>query len=116
MKYKSNSAERRIKPRLPAMPGQMVEFHFPGVPVYQLKAKDISEIGIGVIVRSDSKFLTLFQVGQEMNVKLLTPQVSRHDQGFYKARISHITDLGNAGKFKGHKLVAVELISRISRY
>ena len=115
MKYKSNSAERRIKPRHPAMSGQMVEFHFPGVPVYQLKAKDISETGIGVIVRPDSKFLTLFQVGQEMNVKLLTPQESRHDQGFYKARISHITDLAD-GKFKEHKLVALELISRISSY
>jgi hypothetical protein len=27
------------------MSGQKVEFHFPGVPVYQLKAKDISETG-----------------------------------------------------------------------
>jgi hypothetical protein len=115
MTYKSNSAEKRIKFRDPAMSGQMVEFHFPGVPVYQLKAKDISETGIGVVVRPDSKFLTLFQVGQEMNVKLLTPQESWHDQGFYKARISHNTDLAD-GKFKGHKLVALEWISRISRY
>jgi hypothetical protein len=97
------------------MSGQMVEFRFPGVPVYQLKAKDISETGIGVIVRPDSKFLTLSQVGQEMNVKLLTPQEPRHDQGFYRARISHITDLAD-GKYKEHKLVALELISRISRY
>ena len=97
------------------MSGQIVEFHFPGVPVYQLKAKDISETGIGVIVRPDSKFLTLFQVGQEMNVKLLTPQELKHDQGLYKARISHITDL-DYGKFKEHKMVALELISRISRY
>jgi hypothetical protein len=50
-----------------------------------------------------------------MNVKLLTPQESRHDQGFYKARISHISDLAD-GKFKAHKLVALELISRISQY
>ena len=97
------------------MSGQIVELHFPGVPVYQLKAKDISETGIGVIVRPDSKFLTLFEVGQEMNVKLFTPQESRHDQGFFKARISHITDLAD-GKFKEHKLVALELISRISSY
>jgi hypothetical protein len=97
------------------MSGQMVEFHFPGVPVYQLKAKDISETGIGVVVRPDSKFLTLFQVGQEIHLKLLTPQESSHKQGFYKARISRITDLDD-GKFKGHKLVALELTSRIFRY
>jgi hypothetical protein len=66
-----------------------------------------------VIVRPDSKFLTLFQVGQEMNVKLLTPQESRHMQGFYSVRIAHITAL-EEGRFKGHKLVGLELISKIS--
>jgi hypothetical protein len=96
------------------MSEQMVEFHFPGVPVYQLKAKDISETGIGVVVRPDSKFLTLFQVGQEINVTMLTPQESRRDQGVYRAKISHITDFAD-GKFKKHKLVALELLSRISR-
>jgi hypothetical protein len=91
----------------------MVEFVFPGVPVYQLKAKDISETGIGVIVRPDSKFLTLIQIGEEMKVKLLSPQESRHMQGVYRARIAHITAL-EEGKFKGHKVVALELISKIS--
>jgi hypothetical protein len=95
------------------MSEHMVEFVFPGVPVYQLKAKDISETGIGVIVRPDSKFLTLIQIGEEMKVKLLSPQESRHMQGVYRARIAHITAL-EEGKFKGHKVVALELISKIS--
>jgi len=93
------------------MSEHMVEVAFPGVPVYQLKAKDISETGIGVIVRPDSKFLNLIQIGQEMNVKLLSPQNSAHIQGIYRARIAHITAL-ERGKFKGHKLVALELISK----
>jgi len=95
------------------MSEHMVEFVFPGVPVYQLKARDISETGIGVIVRPDSKFLTLIQIGEEMKVKLLSPQESRHMQGVYRARIAHITAL-EEGKFKGHKVVALELISKIS--
>jgi hypothetical protein len=93
----------------------MVEFAFPGTPVYQLKAKDLSESGIGVIVRPDSKFLKLIQLGQEMNVKLLSPPDAKHMQGIYKARIAHITDL-EEGKFKGHKLMALELISKVSVY
>jgi hypothetical protein len=97
------------------MSEHMVEFVFPGVPVYQLKAKDISETGIGVIVRPDSKFLTLIQIGEEMKVKLLSPQESRHMQGVYRARIAHITAL-EEGKFKGHKVVALELISKISTW
>jgi len=103
--------EKRIKPRYPALSEHMVVFSFPGVPLYQLKAKDISENGIGVIVKPDSKFLNLIEIGQEMNVELLTPQESRHVQGVYSTRIAHITLL-EEGRFKGHKLVALELISK----
>ncbi len=95
------------------MSGHMVEFVFTGFPVYQLKAKDISETGIGVIVKPDSKFMTLIKVGQEVSIRLITPPESRHKPGRYKTRISHITSL-EEGKFKGHKLVALELISEIS--
>ena len=115
MKKNSDSAEKRINPRYPALSEHMVVFTFPGTPLYQLKAKDISETGIGVIVKPDSKLLNLIEIGQEMKVQLLTPQESRHIQGFYRARIAHITALAE-GRFKGHKLVALELISKISHY
>jgi hypothetical protein len=114
--YKNSvSEEKRIKPRHPALSEHMVVFTFPGAPLYQLKAKDISETGIGVIVKPDSKFLKLIEIGQEMKVELLAPLESRHIQGFYRARIAHITALAE-GRFKGYKLVALELISKISRY
>jgi len=93
----------------------MVVFAFPTAPLYQLKAKDISETGIGVIVKPDSKILDLIKVGQEMNVELLVPQESRHMKGFYMARIADITAL-EEGRFKGHKLVGLELVSKISGY
>jgi hypothetical protein len=103
--------EKRIKPRHPALSEHMVVFSFPGVPLYQLKAKDISENGIGVIVKPDSKFLNLIEIGQEMDVELLAPQESRHMQGFYSARVAHIT-ANEEGRFKGHMLVGLELISK----
>ena len=112
MNKDSISAEKRITPRYPALSEHMVVFSFPGAPLYQLKAKEISETGIGVIVKPDSKFLNLIEIGQEMNVELLTPQESRHIQGFYSPRIAHITTL-EEGRFKGHKLVGLELISKI---
>ncbi len=95
------------------MSEHMVEFSFSGVPIYQLKARDLSESGIGVVVRPDSKFLGLIQTGQEMNVKLLSPQESDHLPGVYRVRIAHVTALAE-GKFKGHQLVALELVSKIS--
>jgi len=112
MNKDSISAEKRITPRYSALSEHMVVFSFPGAPLYQLKAKEISETGIGVIVKPDSKFLNLIEIGQEMNVELLTPQESRHIQGFYSAKIAHITTL-EEGRFKGHKLVGLELISKI---
>jgi len=115
MNKDSISAEKRITPRYPALSEHMVVFSFSGAPLYQLKAKEISETGIGVIVKPDSKFLNLIEIGQEMNVELLTPQESRHIQGFYSAKIAHITTL-EEGRFKGHKLVGLELISKISHY
>jgi cytochrome c oxidase assembly protein Cox11 len=112
MNKKSVFKEKRIKPRCPALSEHMVVFSFPGVPLYQLKAKDISENGIGVIVKPDSKFLNLIEIGQEMNVELLAPQESRHMQGVYSARIAHIT-ANEEGRFKGHMLVGLELKSKI---
>jgi hypothetical protein len=111
MNKNSIFAEKRIKPRNPALSEHMVVFSFPGAPLYQLKAKDILETGIGVIVKPDSKFLNLIEIGQEMNVELLTPQESRHMQGFYSAKIVHITII-EEGRFKGYKLVGLELISK----
>jgi hypothetical protein len=115
MDKNSISAEKRIKPRYPALSEHMVVFTFPGASLYQLKANDISETGIGVIVKPDSGFLNLIEIGQEMDIELLAPLESRHIQGFYRARIAHITGL-EEGKFKGHRLVALELISKNSRY
>jgi hypothetical protein len=115
MNKNSISAEKRTNPRYPALSEHMVVFAFPSAPLYQLKVKDISETGIGVIVKPESKFLDLIEIGQEMQLELLAPQESQHMQGFYEARIAHITAL-EEGKFKGHKLIGLELISKISRY
>ena len=115
MNKNSISAEKRISPRYPALSEHMVVFAFPSAPLYQLKAKDISATGIGVIVKPDSKFLDLIEIGQEMKIELLAPKESQNMQGFYAARIAHITALED-GKFKGHKLIGLELISKISRY
>jgi hypothetical protein len=91
MNYKSNPEERRKKLRRSAMSGHTVYF-FPGALIYQLKAKGISQAGIGVIVGPDPKFLTLVQGGQEMNVELRTLQESRHNQWLLMTEDSRTTN------------------------
>jgi hypothetical protein len=55
----------------------------------------------------------LIEAGQEVSIRLIAPRESRHKPGRYNARISHITSL-DEGKFKGHRLVALELIVEMS--
>ena len=51
-------------PRSLALSEHMVEFNIPSALIYQLKCQDVSERGVGVIVKPDSKFLGFVQVDQ----------------------------------------------------
>jgi len=54
--------ERSSEPRTKWLSDHRAEFKFPGVPVYQFKARDISEVGAGIVVRADSGFLNMIMV------------------------------------------------------
>jgi hypothetical protein len=101
--------ERRAEPRSTRLPAHRVEFKFPSVPVYQLKVRDVSSIGAGIIVRADSKFLTMVRIGQELNVNFLAPADHATLSGQYRLRIEHISEL-ESGRFKGHHLVGTSIL------
>jgi hypothetical protein len=108
------SKDRRIAQRY-ALTDHMIIFKFPAVPVYQLKLQDVSQTGGGVIVRPDSKLLTLVQIDQELKAKLLSPRDSQLAQGIYQVRIAHITE-SKEGRFKGHMVVGIALLQKIAEY
>ena len=101
--------ERRTEPRSSRLPNHRVEIKFPSVPVYQLKVRDVSPNGAGIIVRADSKFLTMVQIGQELNVNFLAPADAAPLSGHHKLRIEHISELGK-GRFKGHMVVGISIL------
>ena len=101
--------ERRTEPRSTQPPSHRVEIKFPSVPVYQLKVHDVSSGGAGIIVRADSKFLTLVQIGQELNVNFLAPADAATLSGHHKLRIKHISEL-EKGRFKGHRVVGISIL------
>ena len=105
--------EMRKKSRSSGLPHPMVEIKFPGVPTYQLKIRDSADEGIGILVRPDSGFLQLIDIGQEINIKLISP--SNYDykkpSGSYLARIEHITEILEK-PFKGHILVGLALLKK----
>ena len=109
------SAERRTEPRAARLSNHRVEFKFPGVPVYQLKVRDISDKGAGVVVKADSNFVAMIAVGQELTMKLLSPLESKSPVGHYRSRIEHISEL-ESGRFKGHLVVGISLLKEINSY
>jgi len=91
----------------------MAEFKFDDSPTYQLKLQDVSPNGAGVIVRPDSKFLTLVAVGQELNLRLLAPDNSQIATGDYTAIVEHVSELGE-GPYKGHFVVGLSTLKKVS--
>ena len=86
----------------------MAELKFPDTPTYQLKLREVSTSGAGIIVRADSKILTRMSVGQELKLRLLSTSRTELLSGDYAAVIEHITEL-KAGPYKGHFVVGVAL-------
>lgn len=109
------SVERRAMDRAVRLSNHRAEFKFPGVPVYQLKVRDLSEKGAGVVVKAGSNFLTLIEIGQEMNMKLLSPAESAIPTGQYLSRVQHISAL-EGGRFKGHLVVGMSMLKKINSY
>ena len=105
--------EKRRERRPIALSHHMAEFKFPDAPTYQLKLQDVSPGGAGVIVRRDSKFLSMVTVGQELNLRVLSPGSSEIITGDYKARVEHITEL-REGRYTGHFVVGLSMLKKIS--
>jgi len=102
------NVERRREKRSYALSQPMVELKFPNFPTYQLKLKEISHSGAGIIVRPDSKVLGLISIGQELKLRLLSPVKAEMLSGDYTVTIQHISEL-REGPYKGHVVVGVSL-------
>ena len=100
--------ERRREKRSYALSEPMVELKFPNFPTYQLKLKEISHSGAGIVVRPDSKVLGLVAIGQELKLRLLSPVRSEILSGDYAATVEHVSEI-KEGPYKGHYVVGVSL-------
>jgi hypothetical protein len=113
MEQPSQPPDRRFEPRATKLSDHRVEFKFPGVPIYQLKVRDLSAKGAGIMARADSKFLNMIRIGQELNVKLISFTEATGPSGHYRSRIEHISEL-KEGRFRGHMVVGISILNQIS--
>jgi hypothetical protein len=91
----------------------MVEIRLAGGPFYQLKVRDLSNEGAGIVVRSDSNFLKMIQVGQGLNVRLILPMNYQGPSGDYRSRVEHITEIAD-GPYNGHLVVGISILAGIN--
>jgi len=108
----SISVERRSEPRSDKLRDYRIEIKFVGEPVYQFRVRDVSTKGAGILVKDDSAFLKLIEVGQILEVNFISPMGSAPN-GFYEAEVEHISDL-DEGRSKGHRLVGISILQRLT--
>lgn len=100
--------ERRSEKRIGHLSWPMAELRVPGSPTYQLKLKDASRSGAGIIVRPDSRLLAAISVGQEFSLRLLSSNRTQFIPGLFEAVVKHISEL-KEGPYTGHIVVGVAL-------
>ena len=102
------SKERRSDPRSSNLRNYRVEIKFVGEPIYQFRVTDVSTEGAGLIIKDNSRFLKLIEVGQIIDVKFISPKNSNPTE-IYKAEIRHITKI-DKGRYKGHCLIGLSIL------
>ena len=103
--------ERREKHRRTQLRNYRVEIKLIGAPIYQFRVNDVSPEGAGILIKEDSKFLSLIEVGQIVDADFISPE-GTDPTGNYRAEIRHITK-PNEGKNKGHFLVGLKILEKI---
>jgi hypothetical protein len=73
----------------------------------------VSANGVGIIIRADSKFLNMIQIGQELDVKLISFAEATDPSGRYRSRIEHISEL-QEGRFRGHMVIGISILNQKS--
>jgi hypothetical protein len=83
-----------------------------GVPIYQLKLKDISQRGTCLIAKEDSAILRHLKIGQELEMRYHYrngPKSGVH----YMSEIRHVTK-AEQGRYKGHFFIGTRIVSKLA--
>ena len=97
--------ERRTETRQKAKLCYHAEIRLVGVPVYEVKLKDLSSRGASILVKEDSLLMNHLKSGQTIMVKYYFEDRDNSSE-IIETKIMHIT-LVKEGQFKGHYLAGL---------
>ena len=104
-----SAGERRKESRTDAKEFYSVEIFIPTVMRrYQFKLRDISEKGLGIVVKEDSLILDHLEIGEILPM-LYHPLKGPVSSEKLNTRIQHITRCEN-GRYRGHFIVGLQIL------
>ena len=104
--------EQRSEPRRVKLRNYRIEIKFVGKPIYQFRVINVTAKGAGLLIKDDSAFLKMIEVGQIVEVDFISPE-ARAPSGLYKAEIKHITKLDEQDH-RGHHLVGLSILKKVN--
>lgn len=90
-----------------------MEIKFVGEPIYQFRLINVTNEGAGILIKDDSAFLNMIEVGQIEDVTFKSPKGS-NPSGIYKIQIKHISKLDEK-IYKGHLLVGISMLKKLDQ-
>ena len=102
--------EKRSEPRRPKLRNYRIEIKIVGHPIYQFRVINVTAKGAGLLIKDDSAFLKMIEVGQIVEADFISPEGTA-PSGLYKAEIKHITKLDKQ-EHRGHQLVGLSILKK----
>ncbi len=103
--------EKRSESRRAKLRNYRIEIKFVGKPIYQFRVIDVTNKGVGLLIKDDSAFLAMIKVGQIIEVDFISPE-GTEPSGMFQTEIKHISKLDQQ-KYKGHRLVGLSILKKL---
>ena len=103
--------EKRSESRRAKLRNYRIEIKFVGKPIYQFRVINVSAKGAGLLVKNDSAFLEMIEVGQIVEADFISPEGTT-PSGLYEAEIKHVTKL-DGQEHRGHHLVGLSILKEV---
>jgi hypothetical protein len=109
-KIENLTNEKRSDHRKPTPRDFRIEIKFVGEPIYQFRIMNVTDKGASILVKDDSAFLNLIEVGQIADVNFIAPQ-ELTPSGSFEIEVKHISELSKS-IYKGHRLVGISILKK----
>ena len=110
---KNIAKDKRSEPRRAKLRNYRIEIKLVGNPIYQFRVINVTTKGAGLLIKDNSAFLKMIEVGQIVNVDFISPE-GTDPSGLYKTEIKHITKLDKQ-EHKGHRLVGISILKKLAK-